>query len=59
LLLLCAGCGGIAAEPSFNPLLFFFPAAGLFTDAHATNAPSRVVAVKPLDSTMELAQAQK
>jgi hypothetical protein len=59
LLLLCSGCGGIAATPSFSPLMLFFPEAALFSDVHSTNVPSRVVAVKPVVSTMQLAQAQQ
>jgi len=61
LLLLCAGCGGISTMQSVSPLMFLLPGYG-FVDAHSTNstnAPTRVVAVKSLDSKMELAQVQK
>jgi hypothetical protein len=56
LLLLCAGCGGFAATPSFSPLMFFLP--GL-VDAKNTNAaPRSVTAVQPQDPKTELALAK-
>gem|GEM_PF-6197025 len=61
LLSLCAGCGGISAAKTINPLMFFLPVPGL-VDAksiQSTNASPRIVAaVQPQGPKMEVALAK-
>ena len=56
LLLLCAGCGGIATTQTISPLMFFLPG---FVEVKSTNAsPGIVAAVQPAEPKTELALAK-